>query len=191
MITRTELVEARKWAWETVQRAGIPLTKSDYEHLEVADLGLSELEISGLQILTLASTEWLGAKLLIMRPNQFFPQHRHPPSAAENYPGKTEVLRGQSGQAYLFVPGEPTRNPSVQPPEHRRPHCTVWHEVRLWPGDQHICAPNSWHWFQAASEGAIVWSISSKVTDAADQFSDPQVLRETRIGEPKEPKAAN
>ncbi len=182
-LTRRDYEKARQWAWDFVRRAGLPLRNEEIAGLDVADLGLGELQTTGLQILTLGATEWLGAKLLILRPHQFFPQHRHPPSEAEGYPGKTELLRGQYGEAFLYVPGEPALHPKAAPPPHRRPWCTVWHEVRLAPGGQHICPPNTWHWFQAGDSGAVVWSISSKVTDAADQFSDPQVVRQTRIVE--------
>lgn len=183
MLTRQAYEEARRWAWEFVQRAGLPLREEERAGLDVAELGLEELETTGLQILTLAATEWLGAKLLILRPHQFFPQHRHPPSPAEGYPGKTELLRGQYGEAWLYVPGEPAARPRVSPPAHRRPYCTVWHEVSLLPGDQYVCPPDTWHWFQAGAAGAVVWSISSRVTDAADQFTDPRVVRQTKIVE--------
>jgi D-lyxose ketol-isomerase len=182
-LTRREYEQAREWAWNFVQRAGLPLREEEISGLDVADLGLGELQTTGLQILTLAATEWLGAKLLILQPDQFFPEHRHPPNPAEGYPGKTELLRGQYGEAFLYVPGDPTPRPLVSPPPHRRPWCTVWHEIPLAPGNQYVCPPNTWHWFQAGASGAVIWSISSKVTDTADQFSDPQVVRQTRIVE--------
>jgi D-lyxose ketol-isomerase len=176
-LTRAQYEEAIGWAWEFVQKAGVPLRAQDRERIDVAGLGLGELEQSGLQILTLVSDPWVAVKLLILRPNQFVPQHRHPPAPEEGYPGKTEVCRGQYGEAYLFVPGAATAQPRVSPPEHRRRYCTVWHEVSLLPGDQYVCPPNTWHWFQAGSSGAVIWSISSKATDAQDDFADPQVVR--------------
>ena len=115
-LTRREYEQARKWAWSFVQRSGLPLLEEEISGLEVADLGLGELQTTGLQILTLAATEWLGAKLLILQPDQFFPEHRHPPNPAEGYPGKTELLPGQYGEAFLYVPGDPTPRPLVSPP---------------------------------------------------------------------------
>ena len=185
MITRSEWQAAREIAWQLVKRAGVVVRDEEFDHIEVADVGLSELNATGLQILTLFSTEWVAGKLLILQPDQFFPQHRHPPAENDGYPGKQEVFRGQSGEAYLYVPGEATTAPKVLPPEHRRKYCTVWHEVALLPGDQYICAPNTWHWFQAGHEGAVVWSFSSKATDAQDEFADPQVSRETVIVDEK------
>lgn len=90
-------------------------------------------------------------------------------------------MRGEWGEAYLYVPGEPTAAPSVSPPAHRRPHCTVWHEVPLRPADQYTSPPNTWHWFHAGAQGAVVWSLSSKVTDAQDELSDPAIVRKTLI----------
>lgn len=183
MITRREYEAARIWAWDKVRESGVVVAEADFAQLAVADLGLSEFEVTGLAILTLVSTPWVGVKLLILKPNQFFAQHRHPPAPAENYPGKEEIFRGQWGEAYLYVPGEPTAAPHVLPPPHRRPYCTVWREVALTPATQFLCPPNTWHWFQAGPRGAVVWSYSSKVTDAQDQFSDPQVVRQTVIVE--------
>jgi D-lyxose ketol-isomerase len=51
------------------------------------------------------------------------------------------------------------------------------------PGEQVVCPPNTWHWFQAGPQGAIIWSFSSKVTDAQDEFTDPQVVRQTVIAD--------
>ena len=69
----------------------------------------------------------------------------------------------------------------VKPPLHRQKYIDVWHEVKISPGDQYIVVPNTWHWFQAGAQGAIIWSISSRVTDVKDQFRDPDVIRETVI----------
>jgi D-lyxose ketol-isomerase len=68
---------------------------------KVADLGLSDLRATGLQVLTLLSTDWVGVKLLILQPHQLFPQHRHPPSATDNYFGKEETFWEQWGKLYL------------------------------------------------------------------------------------------
>jgi D-lyxose ketol-isomerase len=183
MITRTAYEAARTFAWDAVKRSGVPVGEHEREQIEAADLGLSEFHITGAAILTLASTDWMGVKLLILAPNQFFPQHRHPPSDTENYPGKQEIFRCQSGEIYIYMPGEAAAQPKADPPAHRRPYLTVWHETSLRPGEQVMSPPNTWHWFQAGAEGAVCWSFSSKVTDAVDQFTDPQVTRKTIISE--------
>lgn len=180
-MTHSEWEEARDWAWEYAQQSGVALNEEDKKFVEVADLGLGELRVTGLQILTLLSTEWIGVKLLILRPWQLFPQHRHPPSETDDYPGKEETFRGQAGELYLYVEGPETPNPLAYPPANRQDKLTIKHEIVLRAGDQYICRPNAWHWFQAGPDGAVVWSFSSKVTDAADEFMDPDVIRETQI----------
>lgn len=183
MITQAQFDAARDFAWKLVKQSGVLLREEEIANIEVADLGLSEFDITGATILTLASTDWIGVKLLVLTPNQFFPQHRHPPSQSSDYSGKQEIFRGQWGELYLYEPGDPTPNPKAQPPEHRRPHLTSWCETILHPAEQHISPPNTWHWFQAGAEGAVCWSFSSKVTDSDDQFIDPDITRKTVIGD--------
>lgn len=183
MITKSEWEEARQWAWDYIKKAGVVVKDEDFNLIEVVDLGLGEIQSTGLQILTFFSTEWVGVKLLILRPHQFFPQHKHPPSKVGSYPGKTEIFRGQCGILYLYVPGKATTNPKANPPSHHKRYINVWHEIVIFPGDQYVNHPNTWHWFQAGIEGAAVWSFSSKVTDAEDQFMDPSIIRKTIVVE--------
>ena len=58
---------------------------------------------------------------------------------------------------------------------------TMRHEVVLYPGEQLMLAPGTKHWFQAGKRGAVMYSFSSKVRDTLDQFSDPDIVRETVI----------
>lgn len=181
LLKRSEWYKNREWAWNFIKDTGFHVNNREYHNISVVDLGLNELDTTGLIILTLFETEWVGAKLLIMKPYQFFPQHRHPPLRNEGFPGKTEVIRGYWGNFYLIVPGKKTSTLNVNPPLHRRKYIDIWHEIEINPGDQYIIPPNAWHWFQAGSKGAIVWSISSRVTDVQDQFRDPEVIRKTVI----------
>ena len=179
MITKRERERAIQHAWKLCQQTGIPLLDHEIGRIEVADFGLSEFEASGLAILALQVTQEVGIKLIALYPWQVCPEHRHPPQG--DYPGKEEIFRGQWGEVSLYVPGEPTPNPKGQPPPHRRDYCTVWHEIVLRPGDQYRTPPDTWHWFQAGPDGAVLWSFSSKVTDAEDVFLDPEVTRQTII----------
>jgi D-lyxose ketol-isomerase len=183
MITRHEERTARQWAWETARRAGLVLKEDEFHAIEVADFGSSQLPDIGAQILTLEANNWVSIKVLILMPWQLEPQHRHPPCVAENYPGKTEVLRCWWGRLYHYAEGEVTAEPQARPAAAWREHLTVWNERILGPGDQLVLPPNTWHWFQAGSEGAVVWTISSKVTDAADQWMDPRIARQTRFAD--------
>jgi D-lyxose ketol-isomerase len=179
MITRTELESARKRATEILLNAEIVVRQHEIDQMEVADFGLSELELSGAQIVTLVDTEQIAAKLLVLLPLQTEPEHRHPRLGA--YEGKEETIRCEWGLLYLYGPGEPSPEPRGHPPEHRRHAYTVWHEHVLHPGDQVTLAPNVAHWFQAGPKGAVVWSFSTKAIDIEDQFTDPDVRRETVI----------
>jgi D-lyxose ketol-isomerase len=181
MITQQERQAAIQHAWALCKQAGIALLDHEIDQIEVADFGLSEFKTSGLAILTLAVTQDVGIKLIALYPWQICPEHRHPPLG--DYPGKEETFRGLWGQAWGYVPGEPTAAPQAQVPEHRKPYYTSWHEVDLSAGHQYTSSPNEWHWFQAGPEGAVILSISSRPTDYQDDFQDPNVQRRTVVAD--------
>jgi len=187
MITHAELESARRRAVEMLKAASIVARPDELERIEVADMGLSELEQSGVQILTLVDTGQIAAKVLVSFPWQTEPEHRHP--RLGDYAGKEETIRCQWGELYLYVPGEQTPNPKGHPPQHRLHTYTVWHEHVLRPGDQVTLAPGTPHWFQGGPEGAVFWSFSTKATDVADEFTDPDVQRVTVVGEKDNPAA--
>jgi D-lyxose ketol-isomerase len=181
MITHRQLDAVRQQAIEILKAAGLSVRQDEIDQMEVADFGLSELERSGAQIITLVDTDRLAAKLLVMLPDQIEPEHWHPPLG--DYPGKEETIRCEKGELYVYGPGEPSLNPKGCPPEHRRHTYTVWHEHVLLPGDQVTFQPNTPHWFQGGPEGAVLWSFSTKAVDVEDMFTDPDVRRETMIGD--------
>jgi D-lyxose ketol-isomerase len=183
MITHAQHLEARDRAWQHARRAGLVLADHEINSLEVADFGLSRLHEVGAQILTLEANDWVSIKILILFPWQLEPQHRHPPSVDGTYPGKTEVLRVQHGTLLHYYEGSATPSPLAKPSPQDYQWLDVWHETVLKPADQLVLPPNTWHWFQAAEEGAVVWTISSKVTDSADQWMDPRIVRKTVIGD--------
>ena len=123
--------------------------------------------------------ERVCAKELVLFPHQTCPEHRHPP--VENEPGKEETFRCRWGKIYLYIPGEPTPNPKAKPPKGREKYYTVWHEIELSPGDQYTLLPDTWHWFQAGDEGAVVSEFSTKSRDETDVFTDPEIQRLTKI----------
>ncbi len=181
MITRTQRERAITHCWELCQKTGVALRDDEIHQIEAADFGLSEFETTGLTILTLKITPSVGIKLIALYPWQACPEHLHPPQ--DDYPGKEETFRGLWGQAWLYVPGEPTPAPHARLPEHRAQYYTSWREIDLAPGAMHTSAPNEWHWFQGGPEGAVILSISTRPTDYQDRFRDPAVQRKTVVVE--------
>ena len=172
MITKDELHDGQRYAAAKLAEAGIELTDEERDSIEVADFGLSRLAESGLQILVYVNTDRYCAKELVLRPGQTCPEHRHPPF--EGTPGKEETFRCRRGLVYLYVEGEPTREPACAPPPGAY---TVGREIELRPGMQHTIPPGTLHWFQAGPEGAVVSEFSTTSRDELDEFTDPNVVR--------------
>ncbi len=181
MITRQQYDNARVRAKEYLDRAGIALTLDEADHIEVADFGLSQLEDTGLELVTYVNTDRCCAKELVLFPHQTCPEHRHPP--VEGEPGKEETFRCRWGKVYVYVPGPATENPHAKAPAGHEPYYTVWREIELSPGEQYTLVPNTLHWFQAGPEGAVVSEFSTKSRDEADIFTDPDIGRATIIAD--------
>jgi len=175
MLTKEEIDSARKKTLELFKKASIVLTADEKQNIEIADLGLGELEQSGIEVVTYVNTNRCCAKELVLFPYQTCPEHRHPP--VEDELGKEETFRCRWGKVYLYVPGEPTSKPAASPPEHRKQHYTVWNQTILEPGQQYTIAPDTLHWFQAGPEGAVISEFSTKSRDESDIFTDPEIQR--------------
>jgi D-lyxose ketol-isomerase len=160
-------------------RAGIVLTAEEQGRIEVADFGLGKLERVGLQVLTYVNTDRYCAKEIALFPRQTCPEHSHP--SVDGSPGKMETLRCRWGCLLLYTEGEPSPDIEAGLPPGSERHYTALHQVRLNPGEQHTVPPGTRHWFQAGDEGAIVSSFSSTSRDNRDVFTDPRVVRETKI----------
>ncbi len=179
MLTQGEFEAAQERAREYFRKAGIVLTSEESANIEVADLGLGELDRTGLQLVTYINTERVCAKELVLFPRQTCPEHCHPPVFGE--PGKEETFRCRWGTVYLYVEGPPTENPQCKPPAGREASYTVWHEVVLHPGEQHTIYPNTLHWFQGGDEGAVVSEFSTRSRDEFDIFTDQTIERATVV----------
>jgi D-lyxose ketol-isomerase len=165
----------RRRAAADLAACGIVLTADEEAAIEVTDLGLGAFEREGLTLLTYVNNDRYCAKELLLLPGQTCPQHRHPPIG--DSPGKQETFRCRRGEVFLYVEGEPTAAPAAAPPPESVEWYTVRHEIRLRPGEQHTIPPDTWHWFRAGPEGAVVSEFSSTSTDEADVFADPRVRR--------------
>jgi D-lyxose ketol-isomerase len=158
-----------------LRRVGLPITRAEEERIEIADFGLAELERTGLQLLTYVNNDRYCAKELVLFPDQTCPEHRHPPVGAD--PGKTETFRCRWGTVRLYVEGRPSSTDLARPPAGSEPYYTVFHELVLSPGEQYTIPPNTLHWFQSGTEGAVVSEFSSTSRDEFDVFTDPRIVR--------------
>lgn len=180
MLTRHEIDKAQARAADMLRKAGIAITPAEAGSIEVADFGLGDLQHTGLQLITYVNNDRYCAKELLLFPRQTCPQHRHPPTSS-GAPGKQETFRCRWGVVYLYVTGLPTAAPKAKPPIGREKAYSVWHEITLRPGEQFTIAPDTWHWFQAGDQGAIISEFSSSSTDDADIFADKSVSRSTEV----------
>ena len=181
MLTRSLARKAQRRAADMLSDLGVVLTPQEREQIEVAELGLGELEQTGLQIVVYINTDRYCAKELILFPRQTCPQHRHPPVGTD--PGKMETFRCRWGKVWLYVEGEPAATPQARVPAGSEAYYSVFHEIKLEPGEQYTIPPDTWHWFQAGEEGAIVSEFSSTSRDEFDVFLDPRIKRIPGISE--------
>ena len=180
MIKKSEQRAARIRAADMIRQAAVPITVAEAGSIEIVDFGLSDLEKEGVQVLTLVQTERISVKVLVLFPNQTEPEHWHPPVG--NDPGKEETIRVISGTVFFYVKGEDTLKEGFLP-EGKENCYTMRHEIVLKPSDQITLQPGEKHWFQVRDEGAVMYSFSTIARDTLDQFSDPNIVRTTKISE--------
>lgn len=181
MLTRDQVEDARTRAAGLLAGAGIVISPEERDGIEVADFGLGDLANAGLELITYVNTDRYCAKELVLFPRQTCPEHRHPPVGAD--PGKQETFRCRWGKVFLYVEGAPTPQIAARIPQNGTNGYTVFHEIRLGPGEQYTIAPNVRHWFQAGDHGAIVSEFSSTSRDEHDIFTDPRIVRAPQIGD--------
>lgn len=164
-----------------LDEAGIILSETETQQLELATLGLGHFEREGLALLMYVNTDRYCAKELVMLPNQTCPEHRHPSVQLEDgqmVAGKMETFRCRQGSVYLYVKGDGDPvDITATLPLGSEDHYTVFHEIQLTAGMQYTIAPDTLHWFQAGSNGAIISEFSSTSRDELDIFTDPRINR--------------
>ena len=164
-------------AIEYYEKAGIVLTESEKQNIEVADFGMGKVNELGLQLLVYVNTDRVCAKEMVLLPYQTCPEHKHVPTAGMQ--GKEETFRCRYGEVYLYVEGEKNTD-SIKaklPPS----DVSVFHEIVLKPGEQYTIMPETWHWFQSGKDGAIISEFSTRSTDETDIFTDQKLVRAPQI----------
>jgi D-lyxose ketol-isomerase len=178
MLTRAGYTTAKNRAAAMIRESGICITDEETQKVEVADFGLSRLDIEGAQVLTLVATDRIAVKIIVLFPNQTLPEHWHPRVGED--PGKEETVRVISGTVRFYIPGEENMNEGFVPAGQEDAY-TMRHELILKPGEQITLEPGVKHWFQAAEEGTVMYSFSSVARDVLDGFTNPNVERITKI----------
>ena len=165
----------QKDAAARLREANIVLTEAEEGRIEVADMGLSRLTQTGLELITYINTERCCAKELVLLPGQTCPEHIHP--TIDGVPGKEETFRCRAGLVYLYVSGDKTDCPATFPPCDDAPYYTAGREIVLHPGEQFTIKPDTPHWFKGGPKGAIVSEFSTASHDETDIFRHPGVKR--------------
>jgi D-lyxose ketol-isomerase len=178
MITINDYNKAKKQAADMIRAAGIFITDKEADSIEVADFGLNNYAKEGIQILTHFATNRISGKILVLLPNQTEPEHWHPP--VDDDPGKEEIIRAVAGNLRFYIPGNGEITAGFIP-KGKEAVYTLTNEVILKPGDQLTLPPGTKHWFQAGPEGAVMYSFSTCVRDGFDKFTDPDIVRATKI----------
>ena len=174
---RKEYDEQVKAALEYYEKAHIVLTEEEKQNVEVADFGKGMVKELGLQLVVYVNTERVCAKEMVLLPGQTCPEHKHIPT--NGMIGKEETFRCRYGEVYLYVEGDK----NVDEIKAKLPPSDVafFHEIVLKPGEQYTIMPETWHWFQAGPDGAVISEFSTRSTDETDVFTDKTLVRQTEI----------
>ena len=173
MLTKQDYEKYSKEAKKYLAKAGIAITPEEEGRIEVAEYELGCLDKVGLELVVYVNTERCCAKELVLLPGQTCPEHRHPEINGEE--GKEETFRCRYGTVYLYVEGEGKDEIKAKIPEGMEEYFTCKKEIILKPGEQYTIMPNTFHWFQAGEEGAVVSEFSTKSRDEYDIYTDPRI----------------
>jgi len=172
MTQQDEFTKVRKKTARMIRRAGIRISEKEANIIQVTDFGLGNLHQEGLQVLTLFSSDRIEVRVLVLLPNQIYPEHWHPIS--DLISGKEETIRVIDGNVKLYLPGEPKGNAPFIPSGKERWYTSLA-EIFLNPGDQTTIAPGVKYWMKAEPSGSVMYSFSAAAPGIPDKFSDPNI----------------
>lgn len=179
-MTRKEYNEQVNKALEYFEKANIVLTEAEKQSVEVADFGKGRVNDLGLQLVVYINTDRVCAKEMVLLPGQTCPEHKHVPTNGMS--GKEETFRCRYGEVYLYVAGEKNTD-AIKAKITDASEFSVFHEIILKPGEQYTIMPETWHWFQAGPDGAVISEFSTRSTDETDVFTDKTLIRAPQIEE--------
>lgn len=169
-----EFIETGRRAAAMIRASGIRISDEEERQIVVNDFELGNLAKEGAQLLEWVGTKRVNVRLIVLQPFQTLPEHYH--KAAADDPGKEETLRMVSGTLYLYMQGEENMLYGFVP-EGQEQYYTVRHEVVLKSEDQLTLEPGTLHWFQAGSEGAVMYSFTSQARDRLNIFTNPRTTK--------------
>jgi D-lyxose ketol-isomerase len=172
-----------------LRQANVVVKPEEAAELEMPDFGLRDFESEGLGIIVYVNTDRYCAKELMMLPRQTCPQHRHP--SVGGAAGKMETFRCRWGKVFLYVDGAGSVRRACNAPAGKERFYTAEREIVLTPGEQFTIPPDTWHWFQAGPDGAVVSEFSSTSRDEHDIFADPAIVRVEPVRETLLTRVAN
>ena len=176
---KSELNEMRAIALEYYKKAGIILSETEKENIEVADFGLGMVKQVGLEIVTYINTDRVCAKEMVLLPYQTCPEHKHVPTNGNE--GKEETFRCRFGKVYLYTDADKiAKKEDIHAPIPDT-DVTVFAETILLPGEQFTIMPGTLHWFCAGKDGAVISEFSTRSTDETDYFTDKRIVRAPEI----------
>ncbi len=184
MISKKQYEEYANYAYDYFKKANIVITDEERKRIEVADFNLNNLKEVGLQLLVYVNTSKVCAKEMVLLPYQTCPEHIHVNGVDKDnkpFEGKEETFRVKKGTCYLYIQGKGKKEDikAKIPPT----TVSVFHEIILHEGEQFTMYPNTKHWFQAGSEGAIISEFSTTSRDEYDVFTDKRIKRIPEIVE--------
>lgn len=179
MISKQTFHDAKQRAAKLIRDAGIVVSDEEINQMDVADFGLSNLYSEGAQIVSIIDTPKVAARVIALFPHQTEPEHWHQPVG--DIPGKEETIRVIKGDLLVVTEGSDTLKDAVIP-EKNKQYYTCRHEVRLKPCEQITFPAGMKHWFQAAEEESVFYTISTTAIDSKDPFTNPHMVRKTVIG---------
>ena len=169
----------REHVLDLIGRSGIHVRDQELDQLLLVDFGLGDFEREGVAITDIVHTPALRLKILVLLPGQTLPEHIHPPY--DDSPGKEETLRVISGSVRVYLPGPDTMREGAIP-EGKEEFYTLRNEHLLEPIRQLTIPPDTWHWFQAGTQGAVCYAFYPQAVESHNRFRDPRVPKHIAPG---------
>ncbi len=178
MVKKAEIVDIKAKVRNILRECSYSISENEFQMMDIADFGLSDIYNEGAEIISLLDTEKLALRLLVLLPWQTEPEHWH--ESVGEILGKEETLRVVSGELLVFIEGEDNMKLG-KIPEKNAEYYTCKNEILLKQNEYITFIPGEKHWFQAMEKPVAFLSISTTAIDAKDPFTNKNIVRTTVI----------